>query len=257
MNGVFITTHMVSEPENVKQPCSSNLDRPNMQHVHSKKLNKSSTDPFADMYNTHWCYYHNQYGDRARNCTFPCSYIKDNSSHSQYLKNSPYRHSDTLFCVRDKISNCIFSLDSGVCVSFLPATPTLIQCVKRDDREFRSAGGHPLRSYGVVEEEIDIGFGPQVWPFFVLQTQCPLLGKDFFQHNFLSWKFVPDDGSCTIKCRITNDTTGASITVTDDYVARNTVAAVRVSEKRFYDVLAEFPSITGDLDLKTACKHPF
>ena len=257
MNGVFITTHMVSEPENVKQPCSSNLDRPSMQHVHSKKLNKSSTDPFADMYNTHWCYYHNQYGDRARNCTFPCSYIKDNSSHSQYLKNSPYRHSDTLFCVRDKISNCIFSLDSGVCVSFLPATPTLIQCVKRDDREFRSAGGHPLRSYGVVEEEIDIGFGPQVWPFFVLQTQCPLLGKDFFQHNFLSWKFVPDDGSCTIKCRITNDTTGASITVTDDYVARNTVAAVRVSEKRFYDVLAEFRSITGDLDLKTACKHPF
>ena len=62
-------------------------------------------------------------------------------------------------------------------------------------------------------------------------------------------------GKPTIKCRITNDTTGASIIVTDDYVARTTVAAVRVSEKRFYDVLAEFPSITGDLDLKTPCKH--
>jgi len=45
--------------------------------------------------------------------------------------------------------------------------------------------------------------------------------------------------------------------VTVDYVARNTVAAVRVSEKRFYDVLAEFPSITGDLDHKIPCKHPF
>ena len=45
--------------------------------------------------------------------------------------------------------------------------------------------------------------------------------------------------------------------MTDDYVARNTVAAVRVSEKRFDDVLAEFPSITGDLDLKTPCKHRF
>ena len=45
--------------------------------------------------------------------------------------------------------------------------------------------------------------------------------------------------------------------VTDDYVVRNTVAAVRVSEKRFYDVLAESPSITGDVDLKTPCKHPF
>ena len=43
--------------------------------------------------------------------------------------------------------------------------------------------------------------------------------------------------------------TGASIMVTDDYVARNTVAAVRVSEKRFYDVF--------DVDLKKPCKHPF
>jgi len=235
-----------------KQPCSFNLDRPNVQQLHSEKLNKSSTDPFADMYNTHWCYYHNQYGDRAHNCTFPCSYIKDNSSHSQYSKKSPYRHSDTLFWVRDKISNRIFSLHS-----VLRATPTLIQRAKRDDREFRSAGGHQLRSYGVVEEEIDIGFGPQVWSFYVLQTQCPLLGKDFFQHNFLSWKIVPDDGSRTIKCRNTSDKTGASIVVTDDYVARNTVAAVRVSQKRFHDVLAEFPSIIGVLDRKTPCKYPF
>jgi len=40
-----------------KQPCSFNHDRPNVQQLHSKKLNKSSTNPFADMYNTHWCYY--------------------------------------------------------------------------------------------------------------------------------------------------------------------------------------------------------
>jgi len=38
----------------------------------------------------------NRYGDRTRNCTLPCSNIKDNSSHSQYSKNSPYRHSDTV-----------------------------------------------------------------------------------------------------------------------------------------------------------------
>jgi len=40
--------------------------------------------------------------------------------------------------------------------------------------------------------------------------------------------------------------TGVSIMVTDDYVARNKVAAVRVSVKCLYGVLAEFPSITGD-----------
>jgi len=107
-NGVFITTYG-DRSRKCKEPCSFDLDRPNVQQLHSKKLNKSSTDPFADIYNTHWCYYHNQYGDHARNCTFPCSYIKDNSSHSQYSKNSPFRHSDTLFWVRDKISNRIFS----------------------------------------------------------------------------------------------------------------------------------------------------
>jgi len=89
-------------------------------------------------------------------------------------------------------------------VSVLPATPTLIQRAKRDDREFRSAGGHQLRSYRVVEEEIGIDFGPQVVSFYVLQTQCPFLA-DFFQHNFLSWTFVPDDGSRTINYCITKD----------------------------------------------------
>ena len=79
-----------------------------------------------------------------------------------------------------------------------------------------------MRSYGIVEEEIDIGFGPQVWSFYVLQTQCLLLGKDIFRNNFFAWKFVPDDGSRTVKCRITNDTTGVSIMVTDDYVAGTT-----------------------------------
>jgi len=72
--------------------------------------------------------------------------------------------------------NRIFSLDSGACVSVSPATPTLIQRAKLDDREFLSAGGHQLRSHRVAEEEINICFGPQVWSFYVLQTQCPLLG---------------------------------------------------------------------------------
>ena len=145
-NGVYITTHTVSETESANSLARSTL----IDLKCSNFTPKTSTNPFADMYNTHWCYYYNQYGDRARNCTFPCSYIKDNSSHSQHSKNSPYRYSDTLFWVRDKISNRIFSLDSGACVSVLSATPTLIQRAKRDYREFRSAGGHQLRSYSVV-----------------------------------------------------------------------------------------------------------
>jgi len=43
---------------------------------------------------------------------------------------------------------------------------------------------------------------------------------------------------------------GASVMVTDDYVARNRVAAFRVSEKCFYSVLTKFPSITGPLILQ-------
>jgi len=51
-----------------------------------------------------------------------------------------------------------------------------------------------------------------------VETHNPLLGKDFFQHNFLTWKYVPDDGSRTIKLHVTDETTGNSIMVTDDNI---------------------------------------
>lgn len=59
--------------------------------------------------------------------------------------------------------------------------------------------------------------------------------------NFLSGKFVTEDGSRTIKDHIINDTTGTSIIVTDNNVARNTVPALVVSEQRLYGVFTEFP----------------
>ena len=96
--------------------------------------------------------------------------------------------------------------------------------------------------------EIFLSFKIFEQPALALKTEFAL---KFFKPG------VPDDSSRTIKCRIAKDTTGASLMVTDDYIARYTVAAVRVSQKRFYNFLVEFPSITGCLDLKTPCKHPF
>ena len=87
-------------------------------------------------------------------------------------------------------------------MSILPATPHLIQRAKKSDRKLTAAGGFALKSYGVVEETIDIGFGPKAWIFYVVESHNPLLGKDFFQHNFLTWKYVPDDGSRTIMLRV-------------------------------------------------------
>ena len=109
--------------------------------------------------------------------------------------------------------------DPGACVSILLATPHLIQRARKSDRKLTAAGSFVLKSYGVVEETIIIGFGPKAWTFYVVETHHPLLGKDFFQHNFLTWKYVPDDGSRTIKLRVTDETTGNSIRVTDATLA--------------------------------------
>ena len=55
--------------------------------------------------------------------------------------------------------------DPGACVSILSATPHLIQRAKKSGRKLTAAGGFALQSYGVVEETIDIGFGPKAWIF--------------------------------------------------------------------------------------------
>ena len=100
---------------------------------------------------------------------------------------------------------------------------------RENDRKLTAAGGFALKSHGVVEETIDIGFGTKAWIFYVVETHNPLLGKDFFQHNFLTWKYVPDDGSRTIKLRVTDETSGNSIMVTDDHIGCNAVSQVTVS----------------------------
>jgi len=152
--------------------------------------------------------------------------------------------SHSLFWTRDKLSNRVFMFDPGGCVSISPATPHLIQRARMSDRKLTAAGGFELKSYEVVEETMDIGFGPKAWIFYVVETHNPLLSKDFFQHNFLTWKYVRDDGSRTIKLRVTDKTTGNSIMVTDDHIGCNAVSS-------------EFPSVTEDIHFNQPCKHPF
>ena len=132
----------------------------------------------------------------------PCSYIANIDDPRQLSKLSPYRFSHSLFWTRDKLSNRIFTFDPGACVSMLSATPHLIQRARKNDRKLTAAGGFALKSYWVVEETVDNGFGLKAWIFYLLETHNPLLGKDVFQQNVLTWKYVPDDGSMTIKLRV-------------------------------------------------------
>jgi len=143
-----------------------------------------------------------------------------------------------------------------VCL-ILPATPHLTQRPRKNDPKLTAASGFALKSYWVVEETIDIGFGPKAWTFYVVETHNPLLGKDFFQYIFLIWKYIPDDGSTTIKLRVASETTGNSILVTDDHKRCNAVSQVTVSDQRFWNVLSEFPSVTEDIQFNQPCKQPF
>jgi len=139
----------------------------------------------------------------------------------------------------------------------LPATPHLIQRPIKNDPKLTAAGGFALKSYWVVEETIDIGFVPKAWIFYVVETHNPLLGKDFFQHIFLISKYIPDNGSTLIKLRVTNETTGNSIMVTDDRKRCNAVSHVTVSDQPFWNVLSEFPPVTEDIQFNQPCKQPF
>jgi len=59
-----------------KDSCSYAKDtQSNVQQVSPASTKQVSADPFRDSYNQDRCYYHNQFGGRARNCKIPCSYI--------------------------------------------------------------------------------------------------------------------------------------------------------------------------------------
>ena len=89
------------------------------------------------------------------------------------------------FYIRDKVSDCLFLVDTGAFVSVYPASHEDRAWPRSDGVQLVSANGGKILTYG--SRTINLSFGGRYfsWDFTLADVQKPILGADFLAHNSL------------------------------------------------------------------------
>ena len=125
------------------------------------------------------CYYHQNFGEKARLCSEPCSYYS--TLGQREVANIAFSHSKLLY-VADKRHKCKYLIDTGAAVSVLPKS-----CANRiseaDCLPLVAANNSTINTYGNCERVVDVGLKREYpWTFIVADVKQPIIGADFLIH---------------------------------------------------------------------------
>ena len=95
--------------------------------------------------------------------------------------------------VYDKLSKQMFLIDSGACGNFLPVSDDQAEEV---ESHFYDASGNPIKCFGNVTLDVDIGFGKMSDVFCICAIEQPILGFEFLRNH----KITLDASTCFLKC---------------------------------------------------------
>ena len=141
-----------------------------------------------------FCFYHAKFGNRAFKCKSPCTFRSfKNHSVTTITKTVPLTQSMILPKVYDKLSKQMFLIDSGACGNFLPASDDQAEEV---ESHFYDASGNPIKCFGNVTLDVDIGFGKMSDMFCICAIEQPILGFEFLRNH----KITLDASTCFLKC---------------------------------------------------------
>ena len=139
-------------------------------------------------------HYHAKFGNRAFKCKSPCTFRSfKNHSVTTITKTVPLTQSMILPKVYDKLSKQMFLIDSGACGNFLPVSDDQAEEV---ESHFYDASGNPIKCFGNVTLDVDIGFGKISDVFCICAIEQPILGFEFLQNH----KITLDASTCFLKC---------------------------------------------------------
>jgi hypothetical protein len=129
------------------------------------------------------CWYHRNFGARARNCTKPCAYWKQEKPDEDISTVADVYTTDTgRPFVTDKCSKQQFLIDTGselsVCsLKLVPEHKKLVSF------ELFAANGSSVPTYGWLPLTVDLGLRRNfAWTFVVADVTYPLIGADFLSH---------------------------------------------------------------------------
>ena len=133
----------------------------------------------TDTATTQVCYYHQNFGEKARLCSEPCSYYS--TLGQREVANIALSHAKLLY-VADKNHKCKYLIDTGAAVSVLPKS-----CANRisdaDCLPLVVANNTTINTYGDSKRVVDVGLKCEYpWTFIVADVKKPIIGADFLIH---------------------------------------------------------------------------
>ena len=147
------------------------------------------------------CYFHQRFGDAARQCPPPYSFATKGNDQPSVATMAAGTKENSLF-IQDHLSGWNFLIDTGVQVSVLPATNSDM-CSDHRGPILTAANGNAICTFGKCILQLKVGLQHFLWEFILADVSQPILGVDFLRTNLL---LVDLKGQ-----RLINATTFASI----------------------------------------------
>lgn len=179
------------------------------------------------------CWYHTKYGNQAKKCNEPCTFLKRDISQVN-IKPQLNR-----LYVKERSSGRNFLIDTGADISVIPPTG--------NDKNNRScqftlfaANGSTIKTYGSKSATLNLGLNrPIKWIFIIADVKTGIIGSDLL-HKF---DLLVDIKNNKLIDNLTKQSTSGQITT------HNNLQIKSISKLSIYhQIIQEFPDL---LDLST------
>ena len=190
------------------------------------------------------CYYHQNFGEKARMCSEPCSYYS--TLGQREVANIALSHSKLLY-VADKNHKCKYLIDTVAAVSVLPKS-----CANRisdaDCLPLVAANNTTINTYGNSKRVVDVGLKREYpWTFIVANEKQPIIGADFLIHYNL---LVDLRSRCLRDMR-----TGLAIAASPSSIRPLSLNRVDTVQNEYTKLLGQFPELTRPTTKGENVKH--
>ena len=169
---------------NVQQNTCPFVPPPNVQHnirshAQPPQTPQNNVAQSPDIATAQVCYYHQNFGEKARLCSEPCSYYS--TLGQREVANIALSHSKLLY-VADKRHKSKYLIDTGAAVSVLPKS-----CANgisdADSLPLVAANNSTINTYGNCKRVVDVSLKREYpWTFIVADVKQPIIGADFLIH---------------------------------------------------------------------------
>ncbi|CAH8602890.1 unnamed protein product [Schistosoma mattheei] len=197
------------------------------------------------------CWYHQTFGDKARNCRPPCKFKRPHRLSITAATTTTAPRNSRLFYVQDRVTGAQFLVDTGAEVSVVPPVSNETRNIDTA-LTLKAANKSDIKTYG--KRKVTLNFGRTTsfrWEFIIADVSVPIIGIDFLK-NF---DLLVD----TRRNRLVNGDHSVVIRgVTTDHTSMNLVVSKDKSEP-YRSLLNEYADLTkvsyDNRDLKHTVQH--